>query len=239
MFDERARGDVRAMPSVVTRLAGLPFAALAAARGSRPFHPQGLVARGTWRIDRDLEPAAGAAVLRAGTEHDALIRLSRGVGLPGSIPDIYGIAVRIRDVGGPGREQDLLFNTTIDAPVLHHLLVPARSWFGASYTTSLPYRAAGLAPQFLVGLVPPKEGTGPSVGALRGRLIVEPVTFSVAVAPLNGRWRRIGALTVEEEVPGADPAFTPDNDDGGLVPAGLLHRWRRAAYRESQRARAV
>jgi hypothetical protein len=207
-------------------------------RDGRPFHPQGLCCEATWRVERASSLAPAAAVLRPGAEAPAIVRLSRGLGLPDALPDVYGIAVRLPDAGGPGRHQDLLFNTSIDAPLLHHLLLPAPGWWSASYTTSLPYRAGG--PPFLCGLLPPDERS-PGVGlrGLRERLRRPGTRLGIAVAPLEGRWRRVGTLTLGAVREDLDVAFNPWHDAGGLRPAGALQRWRRAAYRESQEERAA
>lgn len=213
------------------------FRAGAALRGSRIFHPQGAVFAGRWRAERAHWRLAGAEILQPGFEHEALVRLSRGAGLPGRLPDILGAAIRLPDVYGPGRHQDVLVNTTIDAPILHHLLLPSPGWFAQSYTTSLPYRAGG-GPRVLLGLLPPtsEPEPGPSLEALEARVRRRPIAFGIAVASLEGRWERVGTLEIRERAAEHDAMrFDPWQTGGGLRPAGMLNALRKAAYRGSRR----
>jgi hypothetical protein len=217
------------------------FRAGSAVRGSRIFHPKGAVFTGRWRAERATWRAAGAEVLQPGFEHDAIVRMSRGAGLPERLPDIHGVAIRLPDVYGPGRHQDLLVNTTIDAPIVHHLLLPAPGWFSQSYTSSLPYRA-GEGPRFLLGLLPP-EGEpepGPSLDGLEARVRERPIAFGLALASLEGRWERVGTLEVRERTHAYDTLrFDPWQTGGGLRPAGVLNALRKAAYRGSRRGAPV
>jgi hypothetical protein len=72
-----------------------------------------------------------------------------------------------------------------------------------------------------------------AAAAAGGRLV-----FGLAVAPVNGRFRRVGTLHVGERLPDSLDAlrFSPFNCGGGLEPVGLLNRLRDYAYPLSQRA---
>lgn len=211
------------------------FHALSALRGDRIFHPQGRVFAGSWRIDREDPRVRGAQAFRAGFEHEAIVRLSRGVGLPERLPDIFGAAVRLPGAYGEGRDQDLLVNTTIDLPFVRHLLLPSRGWFAAPKSTALPYRA-GNGPLVLLGLLPPDEPEpGVSLDALEARIAAGPVAWGIAVSSLESRFRRVGTLTVATRRPDLDTTrFDPFTTGGGLCPAGALQALRRAAYRGSR-----
>ena len=222
------------MATLVERAVAQPFRLGSAIRRARVFHPQGFVCRGTWTIDTAAPVAGDAEVLRAGARHDVIARVSRGAGLPQSLPDWFAVAVRLADAYGPGRHQDLLINASSGLPALHHLFLPAPRWFAQSYSTCLPYRAGdGL---FLIGLLPPPErGPDPSLDAMRAT-VAGGVTFRIAVAAPLGRWQAIGTLQLREPTSG-DVDFDPWNTGGGLVPAGWLNRLRREAYRQSRIAR--
>lgn len=211
------------------------FRALSAVRRDRIFHPQGRVFEGTWRIEREDGRVRGAKALRAGFEHRAIVRLSRGAGVSERLPDIFGAAVRLPDVFGEGRHQDVLVNTTIDLPLVHHLFVPSPGWFAAPKTSSLPFRA-GDGPLVLLGLLPPDEPEpGVSLDALEARIAAGPVGWGIAVSSLEGRFDRIGTLTVTQRRPDLDTTrFDPFNCGGGLRPAGVLNAVRKAAYRGSR-----
>jgi hypothetical protein len=191
-------------------------------RRARWLHPVGTGFHAT------LEVAAGnhtetALFDRPGT-YPAIVRHSRATGTPEPLPDAYGLAVRLPDLHGRGRHQDFLVTTSIDAPVLHHLPLPAPGGpWSQSYSSALPYRVGSRT--FLVGAVP-RDG---------GR------TFDLALAPLLGRWRPIARLRLGDPL---DPQesdrlrFDVWNTGGGIAPIGAIQRLRRPIYRGSQRGRA-
>src|SRR5215210_5904864 len=85
------------------------FGGLASLRHRRSLHPDGASYHATVRIDAD-ERYAGdeghvPVLARPGT-YTALLRFSRGLGLPSALPDALGIAVRFCDVHGEGLHQD-------------------------------------------------------------------------------------------------------------------------------------
>lgn len=227
--------------SAAHRLLGAPFGAVARLRGARAVHPQGFLCRGTWSIDTALAITEGVPALGPGARFDVVARPSRGAGLPQRIGDFLAIAVRLVDANGPGRPQDLLMNSSVDVPVLHHAFLPAPRWFAQSYSTCLPYAVPGGA--LLIGLLPPAErGPDPSLDGLRER-VSRGVTFGVAIAEPLGRWQRIGELRLDEltDAAAGDIDFEPVVNTGpSLSPApAWLQRMRSAAYASSRRGRAA
>lgn len=95
------------------------FSRLARMRHDRALHPRGSVSRATWTVE-DPTSALGAA-LGTGT-WPAVVRLSRGLGVPAPLPDVHGVAVRLDH---DGERVDLLFSGTSRA-----------------MSTLLPYRSA-------------------------------------------------------------------------------------------------
>jgi hypothetical protein len=111
------------------------FGALARARRDRALHPVGDLWHATVVLDGG---PAGVPALAEPRTVKALLRVSRAIGLPGPLPDVLGVAVRLCDLHGPGRDQDLLF-ASCPPPPAHIILAPAREghvWF----TGLLPYR---------------------------------------------------------------------------------------------------
>lgn len=106
-------------------------------------------------------PAAprAASLLANPGEHFAIVRFSRSVGLPRPLPDLLGLSLRVPDVYGPGRHQDLLLVTSADLPLVHHIFLPADDVQKRPYTSSLPYRAG--ADTFLVGALPNADSARP------------------------------------------------------------------------------
>jgi hypothetical protein len=104
-------------------------------------------------------PPAAALLSRPG-RHPAIVRFSRSLGVPRPLPDLLGMSVRVPNVYGPGRHQDFLMVTSVDAPVLHHVFVPAGDVQQRPYSSSLPYRAG--SERFLIGALPHPQSPRPA-----------------------------------------------------------------------------
>lgn len=152
----------------------------------------------------------------------AIVRISRGAGMPEPLPDAIGVAVRLCDVHGPGLHQDFLLISSVDAPVLHHLILPGIVP-GQSYSSVLPYRIGGRLR--LVGALPRGRGA-----------------FDLALAPFGGRFAPVGRLVLGDRLDDATSEalrFNPWHTGGGIEPAGPLQGWRRSSYRGSQEGRGA
>lgn len=197
--------DLLALPRAATATA---LGLTTAVRGERVFHPRGVLltarlvvpARGDW----------GAALLDEPGEHEGVVRLSRGLGLPAPLPDVEGLALRLPGHGVAGGPLDLLVNSAwrfTFAPS-----VASRTW-----SCVLPYRT-GTGRQVLLGARPTGDG------------------FDLLVAPLVGGWQPWARLEVGEQVPGdvrTDPTLGADD----LVPTEPFRTVRAWAYAASQAAR--
>jgi hypothetical protein len=207
------------VPGPAARAAGATFRARSALRGARVFHPRGTGYDATLAITSGWE---GVPALAPGSEHRAIVRLSRAAGLPRPLPDALGIGLRLPDVYGRGRHQDFLLVTSARGPVLQHLLLPGLAP-GQPYSSLLLYKIGGDVR--LVGALPDGERA-----------------FRLAVAPLRGGWRPVGELRLGRALPGEyteQLAFNPWNTGEGIRPIGPLMGLRRAAYRGSQRGRGL
>ena len=201
--------------------AGLLFRILSAFRRRRFFHPYGLAFNATVSFDGDDEAGYGVPLLDDRAERAAIVRLSRGVGLPNNLPDIRGLALRITDAYGPGRHQDLLLATSGELPVARHLLIPAASYASRIYSTLLPYRLPrGLT---LFAARPTTE-----------------LHYDLLVGAPAGEWEHVARIELKEPLSQAESdalRFNPWNTGGGIEPAGFLQALRRRAYEGSQRGR--
>jgi hypothetical protein len=222
-----------------TSLAGT-LGVVAAVRRAKPVHPHGVVYDARLDIPGAGDAPAGARLLSERTSHRALVRFSRSIGLPRPLPDLLGMSIRVLDAYGRGEHQDLMLISSIDRPLLHHIFVPVRDVWQAPFSSSLPYRAG--ADAFLIGALPRLIGPRPDgsdefartdAASASGRL-----SFDLAVASLEGRFRPVGVLRLGGRLPPALDAlgFNPWNTGGGLEPAGWLNATRYAAYRSSQTA---
>jgi hypothetical protein len=220
--------------------AALLFGALTLVRRRRIFHPDGALFAAELRVLRGAHAALDWDLLRRPRRFDALVRLSRGAGLPEPLVDHLGIALRVVDAYGRGRHQDLLLGASSPLPVGRHLLLPARGYLRSWYSTVLPYRARGR--RVVLGAQPLDGG---AVGDDPYR--IEPhgdgtPAWRILAASLTGGWQPIAELRLERRLPDARAEalrFNPWNTGGGLEPSGLLNALRDSAYRSSQAARSA
>lgn len=195
--------------------------------GRRAFHPEGCCFEARVEVPGDEPLADGLLPIGA---HRAVVRLSRGAGLPGRWPDILGLALKVYlDVD---RQFDLLFNSSADGTVGKYLMVPARRFFERPYSTILRYDCGGR--HLLVGLLPP-PGPGPTLAELRRSWDLDGAVFDIVVAPRDGGWRRAGRLAVGDPFPeGEALVFDPWNAPGPAHPGGFLNLLRQSAYPASE-----
>ena len=205
-------------------------------RGARVFHPDGIGFAARLEIT-GAEHAEGS-LLSEREVHPAVVRLSRGAGLPGALPDVLGVALRLVDARGHGRHQDLLFASSAQSPLVRHALLPGfRGFFDQFFSTLLPYRIDGAIR--MIGLIPVNGGPSPRdlerlAGIARGR------RYHLCVAGLGAPWRTVGELEIGERLPDEvieEMRFSPWNTGADLRPQGPLMGFRDAAYRGSQEGR--
>jgi hypothetical protein len=219
---------------------GGTLAALAALRGGKAVHPHGAVHRARLALDGSPHAPVASDLLSTPAEHPAIVRFSRSIGLPRPLPDLLGMSIRVLDAYGPGAHQDFLLVTSVDLPVLHHVFLPAGDVQDRPYSSSLPYRAGD--ERVLVGALPDPSSPRPDGEDELDRLARAAATgrlaFALAVAPLEGRFRRVGTLHVDAPLPPSADAlrFNPFNTGGGLELAGVLNQLRDYAYPLAQAA---
>jgi hypothetical protein len=217
------------------------FAALAKLRRARGVHPHGIGFDGVLTLEAgpglDLMPGLGPP-----RSVPAVLRLSRSFGFPRPLPDLLGVAVKLPDLHGPGRDQDFLLVSALDGPVSKYIPKPAPRYSWRAYSSLLPYRsngrivlpgALGASPAAATGQ---DEMTGAIHAAQHGELL-----FALAVAPALGRFAPLGELRAHRQL--AQPTvqalrFNPFHTAENIIPAaGPLNGMRRAAYAASQRTR--
>ena len=220
-----------------TRLAAaVPFGVLSAARRARIFHPVGVAFEAVLTIEKAAPPIGR---LDPG-DHPAVVRLSRGFGLPEPWPDVLGIAIKLPDVDGYGGDQDLLLVTSGQRPVVRHLLLPARSFTGQTYSTVLLFQVG--PERVLFGLEAVDVDRPHSLDELRATDDASDISFILTMAPPAAPWTAIGELRLGARIPdkaAEDLRFDPWNDAAGIRPVGPLNALRAAAYPGSQRGRQL
>ena len=234
-------GKASALDRILAAAAAGVFAPVARMRGSRAVHAHGvgfeatLTSRGAEWIH--LAPASGSPrTVRA------VVRLSPSFDIPRPLPDFLGLAIKLPDAHGVGRDQDFLLVTAVGARLARYVPLPARSYEGRTFSSILPYRSAGrlVLPGAVAAGSVPETGEDAATAAVRAALDGT-LRFTLTVAPALGRLVPLGDLTPEraltpKEVEGL--RFDPFNTAESLVPAaGPLNAMRRGAYPASRRAR--
>jgi hypothetical protein len=216
--------------------AGL-FGGLAGLLRGRPLHPAGVAFDATFRVPEATQPEL--ALFAQPGEYDAAVRFSRGFGLPEPLPEILSLAVKVRDAYGPGADQDFLMTASGDRPGLRHTFAWGRSHLTQTYSTVIPFSAAGRTVVF--GAVPdaaPIPGAG-DLDELRGAA-EDGLAFTLRVATLRGPWRTLGRIEVGARMDDAEEChltFNSDTTGGGIAATGFVNRLRGAAYDASTRTR--
>jgi hypothetical protein len=164
----------RPLASAGGQLLAAVFGPLTVLRQSKPLHPRGVVVAATL-TRTGLERRWGVPWLDGSGGQDALVRLSRAVGLPDRVPDVLGLAVTFTSAG---RQHDLLMATTGWSTVGRHVLVPRVDPLGAVYSTLLPYDSP--SGHVLLGATPEPEGPPPA--------------FALHAARPGGAWERFATL---------------------------------------------
>jgi hypothetical protein len=227
------------LPAPVREPTAAVWGALSALRGKRIFHPDGVAYEAELTVHG--EASTGAPLFDVAGHRRAVVRASRGAGLPERLPDTLGLGIRFCDVHGPGRHQDFMINVSADLPLLHHLILPAwDGFFGQSYSSVLPYRVGGRL--VLVGALPAATQRRPGRGALpelEELAALGDAAWDLVLATPGGRWEApLGRLRLTARLSDRIAErlrFNPWNTGGGIRPAGPLQALRGAAYRGSQR----
>jgi hypothetical protein len=225
------------------------FYALAALRRRRSLHPTGVGFQGWLRVPNDSPARSGVPLFQSGATHPAILRFSRGAGLPEPLPDALGVAIKLPDAHGPGIDQDLLLTSSTDRPLLRRLLFPARSFVRGAFSTALPYDLGSERVVLLLVPVPTSAGrpageaghrpVGGALAELRA-IAADSLKFQLRTAGSLGRSQPLATVTVGPPL-SADQTealrFNPWTTGPGIRPYGWLNLLRDAAYQASQRGR--
>jgi hypothetical protein len=184
-------------------------------RARKPLHPSGDVLAA--RIFRSgSTDRTGVPWLDEAGEDNVAVRLSRAVGLPGRLPDIHGLAVRVHLPEGDG---DLLFATTGRGVLSRFVLVPSRGARTRPMTTLLPYRTETGA------VVLGAEAMGDEV-------------FELSWARPAGEWQPFGVLRLSSRHLDEQISFDPVRRRlTGLEQYPSVRRLREPAYARARRSR--
>ncbi|WP_163701152.1 phosphodiesterase [Mycolicibacterium agri] len=214
----------------ISDIATLPLRLGSAVRGRRVFHPVGVLAEGT--LER-VAPLGEGLPLESG---DVIGRVSKGVGLPGAVPDVAGVAWRMPQPSAP-TPWDVLLASTVRGRLL---LAPAASWSGTTFSSLMPLRYKDGVWWLQARLSTPIDSPGLALEAIRSRIASTGVDFDIEQAAGTGGFLPLARLTLHTLATNSgDISFDPtvhSHPDVELMP-GWLTGFRRAAYRRSRQGR--
>lgn len=203
------------------RVLATAIAPLGKLRDAKPLHPDGVILEATVEIT-DPAPELGVPLFVERGPIPCLARLSRAVGTPSPLPDVGGIAVRLRPQAAEGGRCDLLFASTGRGRVTRWLLAVRRDPVSGPLTTLLPMRSVSGPVQFVLE---PLEAP--------------PGVYELGWARPRGSWQPLGRLVLGDQLePMADPPLRFDpivNPLDGLTNYPAVTRLREPAYRLARR----
>jgi hypothetical protein len=215
-------------------LAALPIRLGAAVRRARLFHPNGVLAEGV--LERVAPPDEGLPMHSC----DVIGRVSKGVGLPGALADVAGLAWRIpppQDLRSCVPWDVLLASTIANSRIL---LAPTMSWSRTTFSSLMPLRFRGSIWWVRARLVTKIDEPGLSLDTIRNQIDSGAIDFDIDQASGRGGFRPLARLTLRHIDPSSDDiGFDPvlhSDEDVRLVPNWLAD-FRRAAYQRSREGR--
>ncbi|MGY0499447.1 phosphodiesterase [Nocardia sp. FBN12] len=224
--------DVAELPNRVVRTT---FQAGARLRHARVFHPRGVRLAGRFRATSAYEPWFGSG------DRAVIARQSKGLGSPGGVPDVLGLAFRVLD--GDEHPWDFALATTGRSALGRFVITPARAWATARFGTLLPYRFGDAPPVWLFA-EPLDTGDLPTTASLRAlddHLDDHVIRFSITADGLGHPPETVGELDLRRAEPGEhrtdffDPILNHPADVALIPP--VVNRLRENAYTGSRRGR--
>lgn len=217
---------------VVAAILGSVFRRLSELRGDRVFHPDGVAFQASWRtVDREV--LAGVSL----DELNAVVRLSRGLGLPAGAPDVLGLAIKVFDAGGEGDDLDLLLARSGSGAIGRRLLVPARDFTSGLFSSLLPYATPGGHKGPVTAAI---RQDGADIGPASLEVLRHADTAGLTIGLAMDGGRTIASVAVRDRLEddvSADLRFDPSHHGGPLRPVGWVNRVRMPVYAESQDGR--
>ncbi|MFC8381215.1 phosphodiesterase [Nocardia sp. NPDC057272] len=223
---------VAELPNTVVRTT---FQTGARLRHARVFHPRGVRLAGRFRATSAYEPWFGPG------DRAVIARQSKGIGSPGGVPDVLGLAFRVLDRNE--RPWDFALATTGRSAVGRFVITPARAWATARFGTLLPYRFADASPVWLFA-EPLDTDDLPNTASLRAlddHLDDRVLRFSITADGIGRPAETVGELDLRRAEPGEyrtdffDPILNHPADVT-LMPR-VVNWLRENAYTGSRRGR--
>jgi hypothetical protein len=238
--DGRLRRGSAGIPTgmMVFGIAGAPFRWGAAIRHRRLFHPVGILAQGS--LERLAPPGVGLPM-----ESTPIVgRVSKALGLPGSLPDIAGLAFRLPPGLLAATPWDLLLASAGSHLVTRVALRPVTSWSRAWFSTLMPFGYNGEV-WWVRARIVSEVGAGLALDTVGDRIGRGGLHIEIEQANGTHDFQPLGRLTFDEVIPTDDPAHDVSFDPtlhgapGVTLLPGWLTDFRRLAYRRSRQGRGA
>jgi len=171
---------------------------------------------------------------------DVIGRVSKGIGLPGAMADIAGLAWRIPPP--PDLRSCMPWDVLLASTIANSrfVIAPTRSWSGTTFSSVMPLQFRGGTWWVRARLVTKIDEPGLSLDTIRNQIDSGEIDFDIEQAHGTGEFQPLARLTLRHLDPSNDDiAFDPVlhcDEDVRLVP-GWLADFRRAAYRRSRQGR--
>ncbi|MFF9867532.1 phosphodiesterase [Streptomyces sp. NPDC013953] len=222
------------------RLARTASRYVARRRRAPALHPDGVNCSAVLTVAGSAHRAWGVPLLDEPGTYRVTARWSRALGLPESLPDGFGLALRVEDAAGPGRPWDLLLTTSGSGRLLRHVPLPRRRPLAGPYGTLTAYRV-GRRTCWLAALPrAPHRAVRGGLRAVQEHLLDTEVVLDLCVAARGQPWRPVAALTVTPVLPwtGTSLGYDPYRCSvPGLRPTARLRSLREGAYGGSRDGR--
>jgi hypothetical protein len=216
-------------------IVALPIQFGSAIRRRRVFHPVGVLANGA--IERLAPPGEGLPV----ESSDVVGRVSKGIGLPGALPDIIGLAIRMPPQPFAATPWDVLLASAGSGLLTRVALRAAASW-NTSMSSLMPLNYQGQNWWVRGRMVTEIDESGLSLESLSAHIGGAGVEFDIEQARGTQEFEPLAHLTLDEVIPAGpshDVAFDPTihtAPDVRLAPSWLTDI-RRRAYERSREGR--
>jgi hypothetical protein len=211
----------------------MPLQVGSAVRRGRVFHPDGVIGKGS--LERVAEPGHGLPV----ESSDVIGRVSKGVGLPGGLPDIIGLAIRIPPQPFAATPWDILMASAGSGLLTRFALRPVTSW-QAPMTTLMPLRYDGNYWWIRAQMTSRVDEDGLSLDDVIEKFAQDGIEYRLDQACGTDEFEPLATLRLHELVSSShDTAFDPtihSAPDVTLAPKWLTDL-RRQAYERSRRGR--
>jgi hypothetical protein len=213
----------------------LPLQLGSAIRRRRIFHPVGVMANGT--IERLAAPKDGLPV----ESSEITGRVSKGVGLPGPLPDIIGLAIRLPPLPFAPTPWDILMASAGSGVLTRFALRPVASW-RAPMSSLMPLRHGGKYWWVRAKMASTLEGSGLSLDKIADKIDSDGIDYEIDQAAGTSEFQPLARVRLHQVISvGAtnDVAFDPTTHtapDVKLAPEWLTEI-RRRSYERSREGR--